>query len=223
LPVFPIATRGGDVLRYPVVGDRAALAWLAGTAAIELHPFLWTVDRPGAPRALVLDLDPGPPAGFAACARLALRVRERLAADGLEAVPKASGGKGLHLVVPLDGTQTFAETKAYARALAEALAAERPDAVVARMARAERAGKVLVDWRQNDAGLSTVAPWSLRGTPTPLVSAPLRWDEVARAAADGAPPPRIGPAEAIARLARDGDPFRGVVRRRVPSPGSRAP
>lgn len=214
LEVLPVPTRGGRVLEYPLVRDAAGLAWLAGTAAIELHPFLWSADRPLAPRALVLDLDPGPPAGFAEAARVALRVRERLSARGLSGIAKTSGGKGLHVLVPLDGTQRFDDTKAFARALARELAAERPDEVVDRMALAARAGKVLVDWRQNDPGLSTVAAWSLRARRLPTVSAPLRWDEVERAAATGEAL-AFGPADAVARLERDGDPFAAVPEQRL--------
>ncbi len=214
LEVVPIATRGGRVLEYVLADHVAALPRLAASAAIELHPFLWRADRPRAPRALVIDLDPGPPAGFGEAARAALAARARLGARGLVAVPKTSGGKGLHVMVPLDGTQSFEETKAFARALARDLADAQPAAITDRMALAARAGKVLVDWRQNDAGLSTVAAWSLRAQRLPVVSTPLRWEEVEGAAASGEAL-RFGPAAALRRLEREGDPFAAVREQRI--------
>lgn len=194
----------GQTLHYCILDEPASLAWAANMAAIELHPLLATAGDGGHPRELVVDLDPGPPAGLAECARLALRLRARLEATGLRAFPKLSGGRGLHLHAPLEGEGGFEGTKAFARALARDLAREAPDLVTDRMPLAERTGKVLVDWRQNDAGRSLIAPYSLRAASAPLVAAPLRWDEV-EALADGGPRPWLGPAEVLARLDRDGD------------------
>lgn len=222
LRVAEVRGARGQTLRYCVVDDRAALAWTANAAAIELHPLLATVEAPDRARALVLDLDPTPPAGLAACARVALRLRDRLAAAGLAAFPKVSGGRGLHLHAPLGGSTPFAATKAFARALARALAADDPAGVTDRMPLAERAGKVLVDWRQNDPNRSLIAPWSLRAASVPLVAAPLAWEEVEAAAASGvAALLRIGPAEALARLARMGDLLAPVLEGggRVPDRG----
>src|SRR5512138_3335752 len=136
--------------------------WAARSAALELHPLLARAGAAERADALVLDLDPVPPAGLRDCARLALGLRDRLGRAGLAAVPKISGGRGLHLHVPLEEDATFARTKAYARALAADLARADPDRVTDRMPLVERAGKVLVDWRQNDPNRSMIAPWSLR-------------------------------------------------------------
>jgi bifunctional non-homologous end joining protein LigD len=210
----------GQVIRYCVLEEPAALAWAASTGAIELHPLLAPVGSER-PSALVLDLDPRPPAGLAECARVALRVREVLAARRLAGYPKASGGRGLHVHVPLDGTAGFAETRAFARAVARLLAAREPALVTDLMPLAGRAGKVLVDWRQNSRGRSLIAPWSLRAARYPAVAAPLRWEELERAAASGdAAPLRIGPAEALARLRRDGDPFAEMARARQRLPAA---
>jgi bifunctional non-homologous end joining protein LigD len=196
----------GQTLRYCFLDCPAALAWAANAAAIELHPLLATADAPATARALVLDLDPRPPAGLAECARLALRLRALLSAVGLATFPKTTGGRGLHLHVPLDGEAGFERTKAFARALAREVAREDPGSVTERMPLAERAGKVLVDWRQNDPNRSVIAPYSLRAASVPLVAAPLRWDEVARVAASADERPlRLGPAEVLSRLRRDGD------------------
>src|SRR3712207_3602631 len=103
--------------------DERALAWAAQVGAVELHPLLARAEALERPTALVLDLDPGPPAGLVHCCRVAVRVRELL---GLEALVKTSGSAGLHVVVPLNTPVTYAETKAFARGLASALADESP-------------------------------------------------------------------------------------------------
>jgi bifunctional non-homologous end joining protein LigD len=212
LRVAELEGRLGQKLQYPLLDEPAALAWVANLAAIELHPFSWTVDRPRAPRALVLDLDPGAGAGLAACCRVALRLREVLHAARLRAWPKTSGAKGLHLFAPLDTTQRFDAVKAFARALAGELAARFPAEVTDRMPIGARSGKVLLDWRQNAPGLSMVAPYSIRAGPVPMVSTPLRWEEVEEAAATGEMRRlRFQPADVLARLARWGELFRPVL------------
>jgi bifunctional non-homologous end joining protein LigD len=206
LPVAEVRGARGQTLRYCVLDGPAALAWAANAAAIELHPLLSSVDAPGSARALVLDLDPRPPAGLAECARLALRLRAFLSAAGLEAFAKTSGGRGLHLHAPLDGHDGFDRTKAFARALAHEVAREDPGGVTDRLPLGDRAGKVLVDWRQNDPNRSLIAPYSLRAASVPLVAVPVRWDEVASVAASGDVTALwFGPADVLARLRRDGD------------------
>ena len=208
-----IVGKRGQRLRYCLVDDRDALRWMINLGTIELHPFLADAARPDAPLALVFDLDPGPPADVLAAARVALAVRAALQARGLASFVKTSGKKGLHVYVALDGTRRYAETSAFARAVAAELAAAAPDAITDRMARGERRGRVLIDWRQNAIGLSTVAPYSLRALPRPTVSTPLGWHEVeaalaARRAADLLFEPRA----VVERIARVGDWFAPVLR-----------
>jgi bifunctional non-homologous end joining protein LigD len=174
----PIRLRNGEIRNYCVVDDEAGLAWLANRSVIELHPFLG-LDRPGA---VVFDLDPGEPADVVDCADVALLLRERL---GDAAVVKTSGSVGLHVFLPSSGT--YDETRAFARSVAEELAAAQPRRVVSTTARSARVGKVLVDWMQNARMRSTVAPYSLRAAPWPTVSMPVSWDEVARCAAERRP------------------------------------
>jgi bifunctional non-homologous end joining protein LigD len=205
LPVYETRGRSGRPLRYCTVDGVAALVWLANGAAVELHPFLWRVEAPRRPTQLVLDLDPGPPAGLAECARVALLLRPLLVEAGLEPLVKTSGSLGLHVQAPLPRPL---DTKAFARGLADRLALERPDAVVAEVRRDARAGRVYVDWLQNDPSRQTVAPYSLRGVPRPLVATPVRWEEVERAAeVASADPLTFGPADVLARVERDGDLF----------------
>ena len=178
LRTHPLPHRRGHLQNFCAVDDLPSLLWVANLATIELHPFLALAERPDEPTALVFDLDPGPPAGILECCAVAGRIRELLGAAGLEAWPKTSGGGGLHLYVPLARGHSFAETKAFARTVAESLARARPDEVVAVQRRAARRGKVLVDWLQNDATRSTVAPYSLRAVPWPTASVPVTWGEV---------------------------------------------
>lgn len=200
-----IVGRRGERLRYCLVEEPATLAWLGNLGTIELHPHGWTIDRPAEPSALQLDLDPGPPAGHRECARVAVLLRERLGRDGLRPVVKTSGGLGLHVAVPLASRQTFDAAKAYARSLAEELAASEPELVVFGSARAQRTGRVYVDWIQNDAGRQMVAPYSLRATPVPQVSTPVSWDEVEAASRGMSAALRPGPREVLERVERLGD------------------
>jgi len=109
---------------------------------------------------------------------VALWLRPLLAEAGFEAFAKTSGGKGLQLLAPLSGTSSDGAS-AIARTIAEHLEREQPAAVVSRMTRSLRPGKVLVDWSQNNAHKTTIAPYSLRARSRPTVSTPVTWDEVA--------------------------------------------
>jgi bifunctional non-homologous end joining protein LigD len=226
LRVAPVAGARGQGLRYCRLEEPAALAWAANAGAIELHPFLADADTPWAPRVMMLDLDPGPPATILDCARVALRLRVLLAERSLDAVAKTSGSRGIHVVVPVDRSCGFAATQSLARALAARLEAEQPERVTARLPRRGRTGKVLVDWRQNAAGLSTVAPYSLRATPEPRASTPIAWTELERAVAGYRPAAlAFGPGEVVARIARLGDLFRPALagRQRLAPPEPIAP
>jgi len=173
----PGSTMGRETIDYVVVDGLACLVWLANLAALELHVPQWKVGSKG-PDLLVVDLDPGPPAGLAECAEVALLLRERLADDGLDALPKTSGKKGMQLMAAIAGSQTSEVASGYAKRIAEELERKHPKLIVSRMAKDLRSGKVFIDWSQNAAAKTTVAPYSLRAEPTPTVSTPLGWDEV---------------------------------------------
>ena len=153
---------------------------------------------------------PGDGASMQACCVVAQRIRAALAEQRLEAFPKTSGAAGLHVVVPLGPGHGYAETKAFARAVAARLAAADPDLVVDRMERTRRRGRVFIDWSQNDERKSTVAPYSLRATVRPLASTPLDWDEVDAAAA-GRRSLVFDAAAVRRRLDAAGDLFRPVL------------
>lgn len=219
LPLANVRGGRGQLLRFCRLEEPAALAWVANAGAVELHPLLARLDRPTSAHAAVFDLDPTPPAGLLDCCRVALSVRALLAEAGLTALVKTSGAKGLHVFVPLDGSEGFDAAKTLVRAAADRLARAAPDIVSPRLAREERAGKVLVDWRQNAGSLSMVAPYSMRATPLPRVSTPVAWAEVERAAAEGtARALEFGPTDALLRVVRMGDLFEAALhgRQRLP-------
>jgi bifunctional non-homologous end joining protein LigD len=167
--------------QYPLVNDAATLAWLAQIAALEIHVPQWRVDSHGnalPPDRMVLDLDPGDGAGLAECAAVAGLARAILQDVGLDPVPVTSGSKGIHLYAALDGTRSSEQISDFAHELARALEADHPELVVSDMKKTLRTGKVLVDWSQNSAAKTTIAPYSLRGRPRPTVAAPRTWREL---------------------------------------------
>jgi bifunctional non-homologous end joining protein LigD len=180
-----LAEHGDEGVEYVVADSLATLVWLANLAALELHVPQWKVDADGHPLTadlLVFDLDPGPPADIIDCCNVALALQAVLRRDGLEAFPKTSGNKGAQLYVPVHPTSAT-DTSAYAKSLAEQLEKALPDLVVASMDKRLRRSKVFIDWSQNNAAKTTIAPYSLRGIARPTVSTPLTWDEVADARA----------------------------------------
>ncbi|HEX2032248.1 MAG TPA: non-homologous end-joining DNA ligase, partial [Actinomycetota bacterium] len=210
-----VRIRTGEVHEYCLVNDVPSLVWVVNLGTIELHPFLAPRTAEDRPTFIVFDLDPGPPAGLVECCRVALVVRGMLEEQGLSSFAKTSGSLGVHLYVPLGGTATFDETKEFSRSIADRLARDRPDDVVATIGKAERAGKVLVDWVQNDRTRSTVAPYSLRARGRPVVSTPVRWDEMEGAAEDAAAAHALlfGPDQVLERVEQHGDLFRDVLGR----------
>lgn len=176
----PGSSRGAESLTFPLIENTAALTWLVNLAALEFHVPQWTVDDEGwyPPNRLVIDLDPGPPAHLAECARVAVMIRDRLSDDGLSAVPVSSGSKGLQLYVPIAASQDADAVSKYAKRLAESLARDHPDLVVAKMTKTLRSGKVFLDWSQNNPAKTTISPYSLRGRDRPYVAAPRTWDEL---------------------------------------------
>jgi bifunctional non-homologous end joining protein LigD len=166
---------------YPLVGDVPTLVYLAQVASLELHVPQWRFtpsgDRGFADR-LVLDLDPGPGAGLVECAAVAGWARMLLTDMGLEPYPVTSGSKGIHLYTALPDGQTTEQASAIAKELARAIEADHPELVVSSMKKAERPGRVLIDWSQNNGAKTTIAPYSLRGRMRPTVAAPRTWDEL---------------------------------------------
>jgi bifunctional non-homologous end joining protein LigD len=203
LRAAPGADDEGKLVDLPFIDDLAGLVWAVNQGALELHTPQWTVGPRGGyrnPDRLVIDLDPGPPAGLPECARVARIVAERLAADGLECRPVTSGSKGLQLYATLTGRRTSMQVRTYARDVAYELAGTHPDLIVALMRKDLRGGKVLLDWSQNHPAKTTITPYSMRGRDRPAVAAPRTWAELED---DGLR--QLTPDEVIARLADFGD------------------
>ncbi|HEX5407762.1 MAG TPA: DNA ligase D [Pseudonocardiaceae bacterium] len=184
LPTAVLASTGsrgrGETIEYPLIEELPALVWAANLAALELHVPQWTIGPDGTrnlPDLVVFDLDPGPGTTVVECARVAERLREVLLADGLMPWAKTSGSKGMQVYCGIH-THNAQAPSAYAKALAVDLAKQTPDRITATMAKAARAGRVFIDWSQNNPHKTTIAPYSLRGREHPTVSTPVSWDEV---------------------------------------------
>ncbi|MFJ9825677.1 non-homologous end-joining DNA ligase [Streptomyces sp. NPDC101160] len=181
----PVPRSDAPGARQVLVQDLPSLMW-AANLVVEFHTPQWRDGSLGVADRLVLDLDPGPPATVVECCRVALHLRERLAADGITAYAKTSGAKGLHLLAPLEPAPST-QVSAYARQLAVEAEAELPGLVVHKMAKVLRPGKVFVDHSQNAAAKTTATPYTLRARRLPAVSAPVTWEEVEETAGAGDP------------------------------------
>ncbi|HET8813914.1 MAG TPA: non-homologous end-joining DNA ligase [Solirubrobacterales bacterium] len=191
-----------------VINDMATLLSVADLGNVELHTSLSRREEMERPTAMVFDLDPGPPADILDCAEVALWLRGMLEQLGLSSYPKTSGSKGMQLYVPLNCGVTYERTKPFAKAVAETLEAKFPERVVARMAKAKRPGRVLIDWSQNDVHKTSVCVYSLRAKERPTVSTPLEWAEVEAALEAGvADALAFDHAAVLERVAAKGDLF----------------
>jgi bifunctional non-homologous end joining protein LigD len=178
---IPLVLVKGPTKEFTLVDERATLVWLVQMGVIELHTFLGRAGDLEHPTDIVFDLDPTAPAGLLEAADVALFLRERLVAEGFAPRVKTSGSIGMHVLAPARPGATYDETRALASRLAKELTVAHPELVTDRMERSARAGRVLLDARQNAQRLTTVVAYSLRSTPTPNVSTPLTWAEVERA------------------------------------------
>ena len=204
------ASKEDGTLTFPVVDDLATLTWLVNLAALELHVHQWTVGKNGRPRnadRLVIDLDPGEPAGLHECCQVALLVADVLEERGLVAKPVTSGSKGLHLYADLPQRLPSEESTALAKEVAETLEAQHPKLVTATMTKAKRPGKVFLDWSQNSGSKTTISPYSLRGRERPTVAAPLGWEEVEAGAEDPDALEQLRFEEVLERVEEYGDLF----------------
>jgi bifunctional non-homologous end joining protein LigD len=168
-------------INFLLVDDLPTLTWLANLASLEIHPSLALASDINCPTMMVFDLDPGPPANVVQCAQVGLWLREIFDHWGLKSFPKTSGSKGLQIYIPLNTPTTYDITKPFANALARLLEHDHPELVVSDMKKEVRAGKVFVDWSQNDEHKTTVSVYSLRAREHPTVSTPVTWEEVERA------------------------------------------
>ena len=192
---------------YVYIDDVRGLLQLVQMNTLELHPWGATVADPEHPDRLVFDLDPGEGVGWNEVKAGARDVRDRLQEIGLRSFVRLSGGKGVHVVVPLQPAADWEQAKAFCEAFAQAMAQQAPERYVATMSKAKRGGVIFIDWLRNTRGATSVCSWSLRARESAGVAVPLRWEELARIkAADAFPLDK-----ALARAKRlKADPWEGI-------------
>src|SRR6195256_5155777 len=174
-------THRSGTTTYPIIDTVEALAWIAQQAALEVHVPQWRFvgEQPGPATRLVFDLDPGEGVTMKQMCEVAQAVRELMADIGLTTYPLTSGSKGLHLYAPLEEPVSSRGAVVVAKRVAQQLEQAMPKLVTSTMTRSLRAGKVFLDWSQNNGSKTTIAPYSLRGREHPPVAAPRTWDEIA--------------------------------------------
>ena len=209
LPRASVAHRSGTTT-YPIIDSIDGLAWIAQQAALEVHVPQWRFVaewtrqgeelKPGPATRLVFDLDPGEGVTMAQLAKVANAIRDLIADIGLTTFPLTSGSKGLHLYCPLDKPVSSQGAVVLAKRVAQQLETAMPKLVTATMTKSLRAGKVFVDWSQNNGSKTTIAPYSLRGREYPTVAAPRSWEEL-----DDKKLRQLRYDEVLKRVERDGD------------------
>jgi bifunctional non-homologous end joining protein LigD len=205
--------RNRRTVHYVLADDLATLVWLANLAALELHPSLALATDIECPTEMVFDLDPGPPANIVQCCQVGLWLREIFEHFGLQSFPKTSGSKGMQIYIPLNTPTTYDATKTFSHALAQLLEQEHPDLVLSEMSKKARAGKIFLDWSQNDEHKTTIAVYSLRAREQPAASTPVSWEEVERALKKKDASLLVFEAkQVIARFEKMGDLFEPVLK-----------
>lgn len=195
-------THRSGTTTYPIVESQEALAWIAQQASLEVHVPQWRFidDSPGPATRLVFDLDPGEGVTMPQLCEVAHEVKELMAGIGLTAYPLTSGSKGLHLYAQFETPVSSRGAVVLAKRVAQQLEQMMPKLVTATMTKSLRAGKVFVDWSQNSASKTTIAPYSLRGRERPTVAAPRTWKEI-----EDPDLQHLTYDEVLKRVARDGD------------------
>jgi bifunctional non-homologous end joining protein LigD len=212
LPQLKEVTVPGFDEPYLYLEDAAGLVAAVQMGTLELHPWGVTVAQPGRPDRLIFDLDPAEGLGFEAVIAAALDVRDRLAAIGLTSFAKTTGGKGLHVVVPIAAETEWREAKAFTKKLAERMSQERPDLYLARISKAEREGRIFIDYLRNDPTSTAVGPYSTRSRPGAPVSMPIEWGEVA----PGLDPCAYNVRTVPGLIAGQADPWAAMIEMRQP-------
>ncbi len=195
-------------VNFPIVQDLPSLLWLINLGCIDLNPWYARCDDTDRPDFLHFDLDPGPGANFAKVRRVALHVRDLLAALNMPTYPKTTGSKGIHVYVPIKRAPAQKEVWAFAKAIAIELESRHPDVITAEYRKVKRPhGRVLVDYNQNAWGRTLASIYSVRPTPFAGVSMPVTWEEIE----EGVKIEDFRIDNAIERLEEVGDLWKPVV------------
>jgi bifunctional non-homologous end joining protein LigD len=187
MPGFPDAFRrveikekDGELADYLYIEDAAGLAAAAQMGVLELHVWGAHIDKLEKPDRLVLDLDPAEDVPFSLVKTAAQDLRDVLSAAELQSFPLLTGGKGIHVVVPLERRQDWSVLKRFAAALARTLSANEPERFIAKATKAGRKGRIFIDWMRNERGATAIAPYSPRARTGAPVATPVSWRELAR-------------------------------------------
>ena len=201
---------------YLYIKDLPGLIAMVQMGVLEMHPWGVTVEQPDRPDRIIFDLDPDEGLGFPDVVAAALEVRERLERIGLTSFVKTTGGKGLHVIVPIEPVTDWGGAKAFAKDLSAQMAADAPERYLTRISKAERVGRIFIDSLRNDPTSTAVGPYSTRSRPGAPVATPLAWQDVVPALDPGAFTLRTVP-ERLA--AQDQDPWHDIhsVRQRLPT------
>jgi bifunctional non-homologous end joining protein LigD len=163
---------------YLVIADLPGLVSVVQISALEIHPWGATIDDIEHPDRMIFDLDPDPAIGWPKVVEAAREIHQSLKDMGLESFVKTSGGKGLHIVVPLQRRQVWDEVKRFAKAFCYRLASKSPQRYTPYMSKAARPGKIYLDYVRNSRGATVVAPYSTRASERATVSTPISWEEL---------------------------------------------
>ena len=164
-------------VEFPLVNDELALLWMVNMGCIDMNTWYSRIDKPDRPDFVLFDLDPTPEVPWEQTIEVALLVKELLDGLGLASFPKTSGGKGFHVLVPLDRRSTYEDSRAFAELVAGTIARSRPKLATTQWSKKLRRG-VLIDANQNGEGKTIASAYSVRPHPGAPVSTPLSWDEV---------------------------------------------
>jgi bifunctional non-homologous end joining protein LigD len=200
---------------YLYIRDLPGLVAMVQMGTLEMHPWGVTVERPDMPDRIIFDLDPDEGLGFADVISAAREVRERLSRLGLESFVKTTGGKGLHVVLPIEPVTGWPAAKAFSKLLSAQMAADAPERYLTRISKAERAGRIFIDYLRNDPTSTAVGPYSTRSRPGAPVAMPIAWEALERPL----DPSSFNLRTAPALLSQMADPWEDIakVRQRLPS------
>ena len=174
----PIREKDGHDEPYLYLDDAKGILTCVQMGAIEFHGWLSRVENVEMPDRLVFDLDPDEGLGFEEVKKAAMQLRDVLGEMGLATWPMLSGGKGVHVVAPLDQSRDWEAVKDFARRFALAMGEAHPERFTANMKKVERKGRIFLDWLRNQRGATAVLPYTVRARPNAPVAVPVTWDEL---------------------------------------------
>jgi bifunctional non-homologous end joining protein LigD len=214
LPQLKQVTIPGFEEPYLYLDDVAGLVAMVQMGTLEIHPWGVTLDVLDRPDRVIFDLDPDESLTFADVIAAALEVRQRLTDLGLTSFVKTTGGKGLHVVLPIEPVTPWPEVKAWAKQVSGEMAADAPERYLTKMSKAERAGRIFIDYLRNDPTSTAVAPYSTRSRTGAPVAMPVDWAEVKA----GLDPKAFTICTAPERVRTVADPWAGIgeVRQQLP-------